>query len=189
MRIVPYYEGVAFDKFWSVPMIVLPVGMIALLTFIVTAISCLIAIVRKRKGINHLVVMVLLSIILVAIYTFPFPSFVDGMNETVQSALPRDEIVQLSLEARKINPKWTNRVEHNALIESLRAKYPNALSLSDMPPRIEVSDSYVSVFYGGALIKHWGYLFTESDSFPIEHIPEGMYRQVYQGVWVYHDIW
>ncbi|WMS88755.1 hypothetical protein [Pleionea litopenaei] len=80
-------------------------------------------------------------------------------------------------------------MEHNALIESLRAKYPNALSLSDMPPRIEVSDSYVSVFYGGALIKHWGYLFTESDSFPIEHIPEGMYRQVYQGVWVYHDIW
>ncbi|WP_299775899.1 hypothetical protein [uncultured Pseudoteredinibacter sp.] len=189
MRVVPYYEGLAFDKFWSIPMGVLPVGLIAFFTFIVSAISCLIAVVKKQKSLNHLIVMGLLPILVVAIYKFPFPSYIDGMHKTVQDALPLDEIVKLSIEAREINPKWTNYEEHDKLIEKLRTKYPNALNLSHTPPRIGVSDNHVSVFYGSALVKHWGYLFTESDSFPIEHIPEGMYKQVYKGVWVYHDIW
>ncbi|GAB2197255.1 hypothetical protein MAH3_14380 [Sessilibacter sp. MAH3] len=34
---MPYYEGLAFDKFWSIPVGVLPVGLVALLTFVVSA--------------------------------------------------------------------------------------------------------------------------------------------------------
>ncbi|GAB2190394.1 hypothetical protein MAH1_20020 [Sessilibacter sp. MAH1] len=186
---MPYYEGLAFDKFWSIPLGVLPVGLVAVLTFVVSAIASFMAVLRKRKSINHLVVIAVLPVLLVAIYKFPFPSYVDGMHKTLEDRVPRDEILRLSIEAREINLNWTNYKEHDALIERLRTKYPNALSLSHISPRIEVLDNYVSVFYGSALVKHWGYLFTESDEFPIEYIPEGMYSQVYEGVWVYHDIW
>lgn len=189
LRVTPYFEGVAFNKFWVIPMGVLPIGLIAFLTFFFSALSSVVGVIRKKAGKNDLVVVGLLPILIFAIYMAPFPSFVDGMYKTVKETLPMEEIVSLSVEARELNPKWSNYEEHAQLIKSMRTKYPNALNLSHLPPRINVSDSYVSVFYGSSLVKHWGYLFTDSDAFPIEHIPEDMYKKVYEGVWVYHDVW
>jgi len=109
------------------------------------------------------------------------------MYKTVKETLPMEEIVRFSIEAREINLDWENE-EYDQLIKKLRSKYANALNLSQIHPRVNVSDSYVSVVYGGAIVEHWGYLFTDLDTFPIEHIPRGMYKKVYEGVWVYHDI-
>lgn len=189
MRGVPFFEGVAFDKFWVIPMGVLPVGLIAFLTFFISAISCVVAILRKQKSLKNLMVVGLFPILVMSVYKVPIPNYIDGMHKTVKETVPLSEIVRFSSEAREMDINWLDEGEHDHLIKELRAKYPNALNLSQLPPRVEVSDSYVSVFYGSALVKHWGYLLTESDSFPIEHIPEGMYKQVYEGVWVYHDIW
>ena len=159
-------------------MVVLPIALIALITFSVSAISSVVAILRKRGTLNSLIVIGAFPILVVVIYKAPFPGYIDGMHKTIKEALPLNEIVRLSVEAKEINPDWLDYEEHYQLIKKLRTKYPNALSLSHIPPRIEVSDNYVTVFYGSALVKHWGYLFTESDTFPIERIPEGMYKKV-----------
>lgn len=189
MRAAPYFEGLAFDKFWAIPMGVVPIMLVAFFAFFVSAIVTVTAVLRKKAGFRKLVTIGLFPVLVSAIYMTPFPSYIDGMHKSVRENLPMDEIVSLADEARRINPSWLDREEHDRVIKRLRNKYPNALNLASIPPRIEVTDKYVSVFYGSSLVKHWGYLVTDSEVFPIEHIPQGMYKKVYQGVWVYHDIW
>jgi hypothetical protein len=164
------------------------VVVIAFVIFIATSIVCLIAILRKKADRNNLVVIGLLPIMVVALYKAPFPNYVDGMYKTMKATLSLNEIRAFSHDVHESNPDWTKRREHNQIIEKLRTKYPNSLNLSRLPPRVEVTDKYLSVFYGSSLAKHWGYLVTNLDYFPIENIPDGMYKKVYDGVWVYHDI-
>ena len=189
MRVIPYFEGAAFDKYWSIPMGVLPVGLIAFLTFTITAIVCMIAIVRKKQISKNFYIIVLFPLLITGLYFAPFPSYVDGMRKTVAESLSKQELSSFALEAKSTNIDWNKHEEHNKIIERLKANHPTPLSLSPIPPRINVKENYVSVFYGSALVKHWGYVVSDLNEFPIEHIPENMYREVFKGVWVYHDIW
>ena len=189
MRGMPYFEGEAFDKYWSIPMGVLPVGLIAFLAFVITAIVCIIAITRKKQSPKNLYIIVLFPILVLALYLVPFPSYVDGMKKTVAKSLSKQELSLFAIDAKSTNIDWNKHEEHEKLITQLKAKYPKPLSLSPIPPRIDVEENYVSVFYGSALVKHWGYVVSDLKEFPIEHIPKNMYRKVYEGVWVYHDIW
>ncbi len=189
MRVIPYFEGIAFDKFWSVPMGILPLGAIAFLTFIVSSVVCIVAVVRKRRSPKILVFVGVFPVLVIGFCQAPFPSYVDGMHKTVTESLTKKELVEFAIDARSSNPDWIEREEHNQLIKQLKDKHPKPLTLSHIPPRIDVSENYISVFYGSALVKHWGYVIGDIEEFPIDHIPENMYKKVHEGVWVYHDIW
>ena len=189
MRVTPYFEGSNFDKFWSIPMGVLPLGLFSVLVFVVTSIASLVSIARKKQSPKNIVFIAVLPILVVGIYQVPFPSYVDGMHETLIESLSMEELRSFAADVRISNPKWIDRDEHRKLIKELRAKHPKSLSLSKLSPRVDVSDNYISVFYGSALVKHWGFVVGDLEKFPIEHIPENMYKEVYAGVWVYHDIW
>ncbi len=97
--------------------------------------------------------------------------------------------MSFALAAKSANIDWNKPEEHNKIIEQLKADHPTPLSLSPISPRIIVKKNYISVFYGSALVKHWGYVVSDLNEFPIEHIPKNMYRKVFEGIWVYHDIW
>lgn len=189
MRVIPYFEGIAFDKYWFIPMGVLPVGLIAFLAFFITSIVCIIAIVRKKQSPKNFYIIVLFPVLITVLYLAPLPSYVDGMRKTVNESLSKQELSSFALDAKSTNIDWNKTEEHNLLVAQLKAKHPTSLSLSPIPPRIDVQENYVSVFYGSALVKHWGYVVSDLNEFPIEHIPKNMYRKVYEGVWVYHDIW
>jgi hypothetical protein len=189
MRVIPYFEGVTFDKFWSVPIVVFPVGLMAFLTFFVSSIVCGIAVARKKISPKNLIVIGLFLVLVIILYQVPLPSYVDGMHKTVIETVSQQELTAFAVDARSSNLEWSKRKEHDQLIQQLKAKHPKPLSLSPIAPRIDVSENYISVFYGSALVKHWGYVIGDLKEFPIEHIPESMYKKVYDGVWVYHDIW
>lgn len=190
MRIAPYYEGLAFDKFWFLPLGLLPLTLVLLLTFLILSIVVLISVLRKRIAAKNLIVLAVLPAAIFLVYRLPFPTYVDGMRDTVSRAVSREEFIALARDARVSSPDWVkNREGHDEIVVSLKAKHSKPLGLSAIPPRIKVSENYVSVFYGSALVKHWGYVVGDIKEFPIEHIPEDMYKKVYEGVWVYHDIW
>jgi len=189
MRVTPYFEDLAFDKYWPIPIGVLPVGLIAFLVFCITAIVCTITIIRKKQSPKNLYIIILFPVLITVLYLAPLPSYVDGMRKTVIESLSKQELSSFVLDAKSANIDWNNTEEHNKLIGQLKAKHPAPLGLSPIPPRIDVQENYVSVFYGSALVKHWGYVASDLQEFPIEHIPKNMYRKVYEGVWVYHDIW
>lgn len=189
MRLAPYFEGIAFDKFWSIPLGVLPIGLIACLTFTISAIASLISVAKKNGSTKNLYAIFIVPALVVALFNLPFPSYVEGMHKTVSESLSHKQIMDFSIDARTSNPEWLKNDEHYQFIQYLRVKYPKQLNLSHISPRIDVSDRYISVFYGSSLVKHWGYVVSDLDVFPIKNIPKDMYKKVYSGVWVYHDIW
>ncbi|WP_041590123.1 hypothetical protein [Teredinibacter turnerae] len=189
MRVIPYFEGYNFDKYWSLPMGVLPVGLISLIVFLLSSVVVIIKIFRKTKSSYNLAVIGGMILTLFSVYNLPIPSYVDGMHKRVKAELSRAELLDFVSDASAEELDWLDRDAHSKLIDLLRAKHLKALSLSGIAPRIEKGEGYISVFYGSALVKHWGYVVGDIDEFPIEHIPLEMQRKVYEGVWVYHDIW
>ncbi len=189
LRIFPYFEGINFDKYWSLPMGVLPIGLIALLVFLFSSIVCIITVFRKKRTLKSLVPIVLLPLLVVALYEAPIPHYTDGMREAVKKSLSLNELMAFASDARAMNPDWNDHEEHDRIIQQLRINHPKALDLSPIPPRVSVEEGYVNILYGSALVKHWGVVVSNSNEFPISHIPKDMYRSVYEGVWVYHDIW
>ena len=189
LRVTPYFEGYDFDKYWSLPMGVLPVGLISLVVFLFSSVVVVVKVFRKTRSAYNFVVIGGVFLTLFSVYNLPIPSYVDGMHKRVKAELSRDELLNFAGDARAEELDWLDREAHSELIDSLRAKHFKALSLSDIAPRIEKGEGFISVFYGSALVKHWGYVVGDIDEFPIEHIPLEMQRKVYEGVWVYHDIW
>ena len=189
MRVVPYFEGFDFDKYWSVPMGALPLGILSFIVFLASSITVSVQVVRRKKSRYNIVCIGTFFLLTVLLYQSPFPTYVDGMKKRILSELTREELISFVNEVSSRKLDWVNYEKHSALIEELREKHAQALSLSSIPPRIEEGEKYISVFYGSALVKHWGYVVGDVDEFPIKHIPKNMQRQVYKGVWVYHDIW
>jgi hypothetical protein len=189
MRVVPYFEGFYFDKYWQVPMGLLPLALLSFIVFFVSSIIVSVQVVRKKKSKYNLVFVGAFFLLALLVCQSPFPTYVDGMKKRIIAEISREELISFANEANSRELDWVNYDEHSTLIEELREKHTKVLSLSSIPPRIEKGKKYISVFYGSALVKHWGYVVGEMDEFPIEHIPKDMQRQVYKGVWVYHDIW
>ncbi len=189
MRVIPYFEGLAFDKFWSVPLGIFPLGVVALLTFIGSSLVCFVSVVRRRRSPRGLIIVGVFPLLVVALYQAPIPSYIDGMHKTIVESLSKKELVEFAVDARLRNPEWIKHEEHDQIIKPRKYKHLKPLTLSPIPPRIEVNEDYISVFYGSALVKHWGYVIGNVEEFPKTHIPESMYKKVYDGVWVYHDIW
>ncbi len=111
------------------------------------------------------------------------------MQKRVEAELTKEQLFRFAHDANAQEYDWLDEDKHSKWVERLRSKHNKALSLSKLPPRIIKGNDYVSVFYGNALVKHWGYIVGDIEDFPIEHIPDNMQRKVYDGVWVYHDIW
>jgi len=189
LRIVPYYEGIDFEKYWLLPMGVLPIGLVALLLFLVSSIICMISVLRKKRTLKNLISIALLPLFVFVLYEAPIPHYTDGMRERVKKSLSLNELKTFAADVSAMNLHWNNYEENNKIIKQLKIKHPKILSLSLTPPRISVEEQYVNIFYGSPLAKHWGIIISDLNQFPIDHIPKQMYKKVYEGIWVYHDIW
>lgn len=168
---------------------VFPIGLLCFFVFFVVSIVIVIKILRNAASKYNLAIIAGFLLFSFALTQLPFPSYVDGMQKRVEAELTKEQLFRFAHDANAQEYDWLDEDKHSKWVERLRSKHNKALSLSKLPPRIIKGNDYVSVFYGSALVKHWGYIVGDIEDFPIEHIPENMQRKVYDGVWVYHDIW
>ena len=191
MGILPYFEGLDFNKNWLRPMVILPVGLLCLLVFSISALACIFGVLRKQRHPRNLLIILFLPAVILLLYFIRFPGYVDGMHRTMSSQISSEELTAFATDAEFYANTYMDMTdpERKEIIEELKEKHSKALSFSALKPRMHISDEYVNVYYGGALTKHWGYLVTEMETFPINHIPKSMTKKLYKGVWVYHDIW
>lgn len=189
MRIGSYYDGLAFAKSWMYAMTLVPITLLSMLVFLTCSVAIVISILRKRRSVSSLSLPLVVAILFIGSQCIPMPTFLDGLHDAVKSKLQRDRLLELARTTRQFNVEWTYHEEHRKWISTLRETFPLELSLNNIPPRIEVSNDQVAVFYGSGLTKHWGYAIVEQDECPLKHIPENLCRKVFDNVWVYQDIW
>ena len=46
--------------------------------------------------------------------------------------------------------------EYNGKLAELEKRFPEVMEISTIPARVFVKETYVDVFFGSALVKHWG---------------------------------
>ncbi|WP_282605809.1 hypothetical protein [Pelagibius sp. Alg239-R121] len=178
IRVGAYFEGLSFANSWFYPIIVVPIILLSSILFVVYFLSLLLFVKKTKPTLRILGRQSLIIALVVGVFYFPFPTFLDGMHEAVYSKLDRDRLLEMAEESRK-----------TASVAALRERFSQELSLSEYPPRINVSEDSVEIYYGGALSKHWGYAVVETDKCPRDYIPSHLCRKVFDNVWVYKDIW
>lgn len=196
-----YFDGLAFYKSWFYPMTLVPIMLFLALGYVVILIITIVSVLRKKTKFLQLILPATLPLLVFAIPQLPIPGFADGLRVAVKDNLEQDRLLEFA-ELAKLIADIENQELDDVLIsglswadadslekyEKLKAIYPEALSLSQLPPRIEVSSDEVRIFYGGALTKHWGYTIVDNDMCPFERLSATDCQKVYEYVWVYSDI-
>ncbi|TDQ49787.1 hypothetical protein EV696_103157 [Permianibacter aggregans] len=170
-------------------MYVLSVFLLSSMALIIHVILSSITVIRRKQPVKSLRPGVVYIAILVLLFEIRFPSYVDGMRESISTGVSRAELQVFATDVQTRIFNWNTADDSQRNVKFFREKFPRLLALSPIPPRFRITTDYVDVFYGSALTKHWGFIVGDISQFPMGHIPEGMYHQVYDGVWVYHDTW
>jgi len=188
-QVFGYFEGLAFHQWFFAPLVFVPLLLGSIGAFLVCSISLLISVFRGQQSLRVLVPMLLFPALFMGSYRLPVPRFVDGLHEAVESKLDRQRLIDLATAARALDE---GRIDLRGSIEkldSLNETFGPELGLSSLDARMSVTDDWVSVYYGSALTKHWGYAIVNEDKCPFERIPKHLCRKVFDNVWVYRDIW
>ena len=189
MRIGAYYDGLAFSVSWAYPFVVLPLMLLAVLAFISYLFGALADVVFKMQKPSALAPFLAMLLAFGAVWYLPLPTFVDGLHDTVEEKLQRGRLLEMAQMVRELQIDWIDSELHPEKLAALRARFPAELSLGPQPARVKRSDDVVSVYYGGALPKHWGYVVVEHDRCPLDYLPPALCRKVFDQVWVFQDIW
>lgn len=184
-----YYNGLMFQTSLMFPIIFFPITLITLIVVFFGLVIRMISVVRRKKKFSTLFLPLAFIFIFMGIQHLPIPTFLDGMHNTVEKSLNRGRLIEFAQQARYIEIDWVKDDEHRKKIELLRKIFPKELSVSKLPPRISVSENAVSVFYGSALTKHWGYSIVKNDECPLKNVPQHYCKKVFDNVWVFQDIW
>jgi len=166
-------------------MILLPISLAAILVFIVGFIIRVVSVLRKKHKLSALLLPLIFICLFIGSKYLPIPTFLDGLHDSVEKSLNRDALIEFAKMARDLEIDWSREEKHKKKLAVLRNKFPAELSISRLDPRIELSDNAVSVFYGSAITKHWGYAVVEKDECPIQHAAKYSCKKVFDNVWVY----
>lgn len=189
LKVSGYYEGLEFTQSFLMPLILFPVLLGSTLVFLVASILVAASLIRKKLPLRSARALAVLICIIVGGFWIPFPSFADGMREAVKEKLERDKLLEFAEHARRLKMQSVDNFGYEASVRKLKEKFPAELSLSSIPPRIQVDDGSVSVYYGSALTEHWGYSIVENDECPRRYLPRNLCLKVYDNIWVWDDIY
>lgn len=189
LKVGAYYDGLAFSKSWTYPMIVLPMGLVAALSCAVFSLITLGLILQRKAKASNLLYVIATPFLMLVIYQFSFPSFADGLHDAVQSKLKREMLLDFASYIRQIDQDINHITPQQDLYKSLKQKYLEAMNLSPSSSRIRNSEKAVTVYYGSALTKHWGVSIASDDTCPKDYLPNELCIKVYDNVWVFDDFW
>lgn len=183
-----YWAGVAFSKSWW-PALLIPVFLIALLGLSIGCIWLVISVVRRRTKPIWLFLLVF-PVLFVGRRAFPMPGFVDGMAHRVQRDFSAAEFLSFAKQARALKVNW---IDHSTKVEigmdALQKAFPRIMGLSQLePPRVSLAATHVDLFYGSALVKHWGVRVMDKDAHadPFASEERAHFLEALPRVWVYH---
>jgi hypothetical protein len=188
LRLFSYFEGLSFDKYWSGLLVVLLIFG-SLLAYIVTAILTMIATIRGKVRWTWLLSILLVPVVGVGSYALPIPSFTDGMHDAVRNKV-RAERLQRFAEAARLQPNSSDAdASPDPRVGLMKRDFPEIYGLSVIEPRVDTGKDYVEIFWGSALVQHWGIRIGSRPFLdaPAEYQKEVSYRMVYDAIWVYHD--
>lgn len=202
LRASVYVEGKSFTKSWLGPLSVFP-ALACFLACFVTAIVTTIEVLRKKVRPRWLLAILAVAAGWVGAYQIPFPEYTDGMRDRLRAQVPLERL-RLFAEAAKaeaqkpLPPPPPDQLPPDALeagsrrlAELMQRDFPEIHALSPLPPRVGAGAQGVHIYWGSALVKHWGITLGQppfADS-PADYRSKLSIREVYAGVWVYHDIY
>jgi hypothetical protein len=197
-RYQTYLEGMVFDRAWgSMWWGMLLLGIILL--YIVILLSIVLSTIRRKIRWPWLLLSLTTPVLWLLSHSLPIPSFTEGMRDGLREKIPAERLYQFAEAMRHETSKidWethseiTNPLyfERHPLNKLAKEKFPDIHGLSAAEPRIEVGEAHVAMFWGSALVKHWGIQIGER---PFLHASDEYqkgvsYQKVYPEVWVYRD--
>ena len=174
-------------------MIGVPVTLLLLIAYGISALISVYASLKKRTGRLWLVAVIAMPVIWVASYQIPIPGNVDGMRDALRDQVSHKDLLffanqagPMLVDVRSISP-----VAADPRVELMKRDYPQIYNLSKLSPRVGGEEGRVEIYWGSALVQHWG-IFIGSPS--MENPPARSehwvkYLEVFEGVWVYQDKW
>lgn len=187
-RLLGYVEGLTFEKYWA-GLLLLPLLLGSLLAYLVTAILTVGATVRGKVRRTWLWLVLSVPVLLAGSFLLPIPKFTDGMHDSVRKKVPAERFLRFAEAARLLPAPAAFDTWKDARVALLERDFPEIYGLSDLPPRVDAGKDYLEIFWGSALVKHWGIRvgsrpFIEA---PADYQKGVSYREVYHEIWVYHD--
>ena len=199
-----YFEGLGFHKAYSMALLYIGIFLMPILAlgYLGTFIATIVSVLRKNTNVRQLLLPTIPLLLVFSIPAIPFPTFTDGLRVAVGEKLDRDKLIEFAEQAKLIAEiEETKRrqitssdmrphdTESASKFEMIKDIYPEALSLGLHPARVDVSSDEVRIFYGSALVKHWGYSIVDDDTCPIDRLTEKSCQRVFEKIWVYSDIY
>jgi hypothetical protein len=186
-RAQSYFEGQSFDKSWASPLLGL-FSFGCLLAYLVTVASAVVAAIQKKVRWPWLIAIFAVPVCWFGSYQVPIPSFTDGMQVGLQQKVSSERLKLFA--AAMVVPESPNPEElPDKRVELMKREFPEIYRLSTMEPRVSIGDDFVEIFWGSALVKHWGVRIGSrpfSDA-SVDYQKGVSYREAYEGIWVYHD--
>ena len=187
LHIIPYFEGYNFNIYWS-SLLVMMAWFVSIAIFVLLFLAEIVYFLQKKSSCNHFLALLAIFFVIILSWFLPIPNFVDGMSNRIASTFTRETLLTFSKEAFVLKINYRNKKNLEG-IAKLKETYPKIWSLSTIPPRIYTDSKNTGVFYGSALVKHWGIEINKFNKCPKDYLPASMCRKVYENVWVYRDIW
>ena len=188
LRSFSYLEGRSFDKSWATPLVALSV-LGSLFAYVVTAVLTVIATIRRRVHWLWLLSVIAISVVGAGSYALPLPSFTDGMHDAVRNKVRAERLLRFA-EAARLHPNSPDADESpDPRVALMKRDFPEIYGLSAMEPRVATGTDYVEIFWGSALVKHWGIRIGSRPFLdaPADYHKGVSYRMVFDAIWVYHD--
>jgi hypothetical protein len=187
MAVDQYWSGVAFTKSWW-PVLLLPIFLISFLGLLIGCIWLVVSVIRRRTKPVWLSLWIF-PVLFFGMQSIPIPGFVDGMAHRLHRDFSAADFQSFADQARTLKVDWTTHSkEAENGMATLKDAFPRIMGLSDIEPRVTLTDSHVDIFYGSALVKHWGVrvLDREDRANPFTSDERAYYVEALPRVWVYH---
>ncbi|MBI5381577.1 MAG: hypothetical protein HZA31_06730 [Opitutae bacterium] len=187
-RLLGYVEGLMFEKYWT-GLILVPLVLGSFLTYIVTAILTVGATIRGKVRRLWLWLVLSVPVCVAGSYAIPVPSFTDGMRDAVRKKVSAERLWRFADAARLQPGREDSEQVTDLLVTLMKRDFPEIYGLSELPPRVAVGEGSLEIYWGGALVQHWGIKIGSRPFLdaPADYQKGVSYREVYQKIWVYHD--
>ena len=189
MAVFNYFEGLAFAKWFFGPLIFGPLILGSIGALLICSVGLVVSAIRRKIGVLDLHPILVIPAVLYLLILLPLPGFIDGLHEAVKKNIDRDRALQFEHAVRELSVSRFDVRDQSTEIENLRNAFVQELNLAGVEANVSVTAQGVKVYYGNALMNHWGFAIVKEDQCPLSHIPEHMCRKVYDNVWVYEDIY
>lgn len=183
-RLLNYIEGRHFDRY----LIRYPMSLAVLLsvvTFLVAGSFCAYHVMRRQVPFAKVRWLLTVPVALGLSVGLSFPTFSDGMRDTLESKGLVARLHQYAADARKACEGVDPYKQDEPLSRLVAERYPEFEALSKMRLHLRVTEEAVNLSWGGALIGHW---FIAIGKKPFPHAPADYMKDV-ELICIGGDVW